>query len=90
MGDFDIVSGEWDLHAVHRKIQNLMQSSDYKRDWAIGKLFDSNVVRSKFYKFIKEHSLTNTTRVYRTTLDELNRNIWELIRPPPNPNTITG
>ena len=87
MGDFDVVSGEWDLHAVHKKIQNIMQSPDYTPNWTIGKLFDSNAVRSKFYKFIKEYSLTNSKQVSSTRLANLRRNIWEVIRPP-NPNTI--
>jgi hypothetical protein len=85
--DFDFHSRELDLHAVHRKIQNIMQSPDYKGDWTIGKLVDSNVIRSKFYKFIKEYSLTNSKQVSQTTLAELNSNILEVIRTP-NPTIV--
>jgi hypothetical protein len=64
-----------------------MQSTDYNPRWSIGKLFDSNVVRSKFYKFIKEHSLTNSQQVSQTRLPELNRSILEVIRTP-NPTIV--
>jgi len=52
-----------------------MQSPDYTPNWTIGKLFDSNAVRSKFYKFIKEYSLTNSKQVSSTRLANLRRNI---------------